>query len=118
MKPVFIGKAKSLYYFKGKKLTNLNLIYKNNHKTWMGLGIFIKWLDLINDEMISSNRKILLVLDNTTVHPIDAEYSNIEIIFFLPNVTLLILPCDHEFIKIFKDFYKGYLNKKIFVRIR
>lgn len=113
MKPVVIGKAKSPSSFKGKNIDNLNIIYKNNPKAWMNLSIFNEWLDSINDEMISSNRKILLVLDNATVHPIDTEYSNIEIIFFPPNVTSLIQPCDQGIIKNFKDFYKRYLNKKI-----
>ncbi|KAG0422390.1 Jerky like protein-like [Dictyocoela muelleri] len=59
------------------------------------------------------NRKILLILDNETVHPIDSDYTNVKIIFFRPNVTSLIQPCDLGIIKNFKDFYKKYLNQKI-----
>ncbi|KAG0438473.1 Tigger transposable element-derived protein 6 [Dictyocoela muelleri] len=94
-------------------INNLNLIYRNNSKAWMTLSIFNEWLSSLNESMKYDNRKILLILDNATVHPIYSDYTNAEIIFFPPNVTSLIQPCDQGIIKNFKDFYKKYLNQKI-----
>lgn len=79
----------------------------------MSLSIFNEWLFSINEDMKLKDRKILLILDNATIHPVDTEYSNIEIIFFPPNVTSLIQPCDQGIIKNFKDHYKKFLNRKI-----
>ncbi|KAG0434315.1 Tigger transposable element-derived protein 6 [Dictyocoela muelleri] len=83
----------------------------------MNLSIFNKWLFSINEDIKLKNRKILLILDNATVHPVDREYSNIEIIFFLKNVTSLIQPCDQGIIKNFKDHYKKFLNRKFFFEL-
>ena len=63
------------------------------------------------------SRKILLLLDNEQVHPIDVQYSNIELFYFPPNVTSLIQPLDQGIIKNFKIFYKKEMQRKLLFEI-
>ncbi|KAF9762420.1 Tigger transposable element-derived protein 1 [Nosema granulosis] len=62
--------------------------------------------------MIKENRKILLTLNNVSVHPLDLEFSNIELLYFSPGLTSLIQPLDQGIIKSFKTLYTENLNLK------
>ncbi|KAG0439777.1 Tigger transposable element-derived protein 1 [Dictyocoela muelleri] len=79
----------------------------------MSLIIFKRWLDKLNLKMKNENRKILLTLDNAPVHPVILSYSNVELLFYPPNVTSWIQPLDKGIIKTFKSHYKRKLNLKI-----
>ncbi|KAG0437308.1 Tigger transposable element-derived protein 6 [Dictyocoela muelleri] len=74
--------------------------------------IFKDWLENLNNKMRSENRKILLTLDNASVHLVSTEYSNVEL-FFSPNVSSVIQPCDQGVIKAFKTYYRSLLSNKI-----
>lgn len=48
----------------------------------MNLKIFKSWLDSFNEKMNASNGNILFNLDNASVHQIELEYSNMDILIF------------------------------------
>jgi hypothetical protein len=103
-RPVLIGNAKKPRCFKNKK-------------SCMTFQSFNAWLQDLNQKMKFESRKILLLLDNTPVHPIDVQYSNIEFFYFPPNVTSLIQPLDQGIIKNFKIFYKKEMQRKLLFEI-
>ncbi len=113
LSPLVIGKSKTPQSFKGRDITKMNLSYTHNSKAWMNLMTFKSWLEMLNMKIKSENRKILLILDNAPVHPIEVEYSNIELLYLPPNTTSLIQPCDQGIIKTFKTHYKRMLSSKI-----
>jgi hypothetical protein len=92
IRPVLIGNAKKLRCFKNKNINGLNITYLSNKKFWMTLQSFNAWLQDLNQKMKFESRKILLLLDDAPVHPIDVQYSNIELFYFPPNVISLIQP--------------------------
>ncbi|KAF7701537.1 Tigger transposable element-derived protein 1 [Cucumispora dikerogammari] len=59
------------------------------------------------------NIKILLALDNAPVHPIDTNYTHIELFYFPSSVRSQTQPCDQRIIKSFKSHYKKMLSNKI-----
>jgi len=61
----------------------------------------VKW----DKELSSSQRKILLLLDNFSGHKIDYIPSNIKFLFLMPNSTSKSQPLDAGIIKSFKDKY-------------
>jgi hypothetical protein len=79
----------------------------------MTLEIFERWLCSFNTKMKDEGRKILLPFDNAPVHPFDASYTNVELLYFPPSVTSMIQPLDQGVIKSFKSLYKKKLNIKI-----
>ncbi len=79
----------------------------------MTLPIFMDWLVDLNRKMIVDNRKILLILDNAPVHPVNIEYFNIEILYLPPRTTLKIQPMDRGIIRSFKANYKRLLIREI-----
>ncbi|KAG0438324.1 Tigger transposable element-derived protein 6 [Dictyocoela muelleri] len=111
--PLLIGKAKTPRGFKNLDFNRLGISYKNNNKAWMITEIFCSWLYDLNEEMIKRNKKILLTLDNAPVHPVDVKYSNIELLYFPPNLTSRIQPLDQGIIRSFKSIYRRKLNSKL-----
>ena len=93
LKPLVIGHSKKPRRFKGKDLNTLKVIYRHNKKAWMTSDLFCKWLDIVNNEMIRSNRKIILLVDNCSAHP-HVERSKMKLVFLPPNVTAKLQPCD------------------------
>ncbi|KAG0436701.1 Tigger transposable element-derived protein 6 [Dictyocoela muelleri] len=79
----------------------------------MNILIFKQWLENLNLKMVKENRKILLTLDNASVHSIYTSFSNVELLHFPPNCTSKIQPCDKGIIRSFKTHYKKLLASKI-----
>ncbi|KAG0437237.1 Tigger transposable element-derived protein 6 [Dictyocoela muelleri] len=67
--------------------------------------------------MCKKIRKILLLLDNVSVHPKNLYLGNIELLFLPPNTTSRIQPLDQGIIKAFKDRYRKYMLSDITRRI-
>jgi hypothetical protein len=65
----------------------------------------IDWLQRLDQQMKTQNRKILLFLDNTTSH---AHLSLDNVTLFPPNITSTSQPLDQGIIKIFKVFYRKF----------
>ena len=72
----------------------------------MTLFLFKEWLETVNERMKRENSKIILILDNAPVHPIDIELSNVELLYYPPNVTSIIQPLDQGIIRSFKSNYR------------
>ncbi|KAG0439732.1 Tigger transposable element-derived protein 6 [Dictyocoela muelleri] len=111
--PLIIGKSKTPRGFKNLDFKRLIVDYRHNKKACMNLIIIKEWLVNVKKKMKAENRKILLTLDNAPVHPVGVEYSNIELFYFLPNVTAKIQPLDQRIIKAFKSIYKKKLNNRL-----
>ena len=105
-KPLIIGKSKSPRNFARLDLDNLGIVYKNDNKSWMTACFFTEWLDALNNNMISQQRRILLVLDNAPVHKIQKNFSNINLQFLPPGTTSKTQPLDQGIIRSFKAQYK------------
>ncbi|GES86601.1 tigger transposable element-derived protein 6-like [Rhizophagus clarus] len=94
---------------------------------WMRSDIFGEWLEYINNKFQTQNRKILLLIDNTSSHfnPDDhnnrvTEYTNdnlnlshVRVHFLPPNTTAHLQPMDAGIIKSFKAIYKQHYIRHI-----
>ena len=112
LKPLDIGKSKKPRCFKEKNIGALNIIYRHNNKAWMTSQLFCEWLDIVNNQMRSTNRKIILIVDNCAAHP-HVERSNIKLVFLPPNTTAKLQPCDAGIIQAVKLQYRKKLLRKI-----
>jgi len=104
-KPFIIGKSK---YPRGLKNMNQDAIgvqYLNSDNAWMTKNLFQIIIEEWNTELVPTDRKILLFLDNVGSHNITSP-SNITFQFLPPNTTALIQPLDQGIINSFKSHYK------------
>lgn len=83
--PLLIGKAAKPRCFKG--IRKFPLTYRSNKKARMTTELFNEWLVSLNEDIKKQKRKILLFLDNCTVHNNPPFLTNIELQFFPPNTT-------------------------------
>ena len=100
-----IGRSQKPRCFKSTKVP---LMYRANKKSWMTSELFKEYLDKLNEKMVLGNRKILLFVDNCPAHP-RLKYTNIELVFFPPNTTSVLQPCDQGIIRSFKSKYRSFL---------
>ena len=61
---------------------------------------------MFDDMMRAQNRKVCLHLDNFSGHYISYEPTNVELIFFKPNLTAWVQPLDAGIIRCFKAHYR------------
>ena len=68
----------------------------------MQVEIMEKVLDTLNDQMRKQGRKVILFLDNVTVHPTSLidMYSNIKIVFLPKNTNSRFQPLDQASFKV------------------
>lgn len=67
---------------------DIYIIMTYNGKSWMTQKITSTWLEELNQNVKTQNRKILLFMDNAASHPQNITIlKNVDIAFFLPNVT-------------------------------
>lgn len=111
LKPLVIGKAMKPRCFKGVK--SFPTDYRANKKAWMTTELFNNWLLTVNGDMKRQKRKILLFLDNCTVHNSPPTLSNVELYFFPPNTTSKLQPLDQGIIHNFKTFYRKEIVKLV-----
>ncbi|XP_022778438.1 tigger transposable element-derived protein 6-like [Stylophora pistillata] len=74
--------------------------------------LFCEWLDIVNNQMRNSNRKIILIVDNCAAHP-QVERSNIKLVFLPLNTTAKLQPCDAGIIQAVKLQYRKKHPPKI-----
>lgn len=103
LKPVVIGKSKNPRSFRNKFLP---VEYDGNKSSWMTSSLFSTWLLKLDEKMKEDKRKILLLLDNAPVHPIDIQLTNLRLLFFPKNSTSVIQPLDQGIIRSFKCHYR------------
>jgi hypothetical protein len=75
----------------------------------MTSDIFQQYISKWNNELRLKNRKILLLVDNCTVHPHIQDLSNIKLVFLPPNATSVLQPMDMGIIKSFKGYFRRFL---------
>ena len=76
-------------------------------------------LSKLNRQMISTNRKILLYMDNVGCHPEELrdKFSNIQICVLPANTTFILQPLDLGIIKNFKLHYRQYFLRYVISKI-
>jgi hypothetical protein len=71
--------------------------------------IFKEFLIKFNSKMIKENRKILLFVDNCSVHPF-INLSNIKLVFLPPNTTSRLQPMDQGIIHCLKSYRRKFVQ--------
>lgn len=104
LKPLIIGKSAKPRCFKGIK--SLPTAYRSNKKSWMTTELFNEWLTSVNSDMKKEKRKILLFLDNCTVHNNPPPLDHVKLIFFPANTTSRLQPLDQGIIQNVKTLYR------------
>ena len=82
--------------------------------------ILVNYLTSFNQKMRIEKRSILLLLDNAGCHPpemVQDKFSNIKILFLLPNTTSKLQPLDLGIIANFKVHYKRLFLQHVLARI-
>ncbi|GFT50281.1 tigger transposable element-derived protein 6 [Trichonephila clavipes] len=109
--PLVIGKSAKPRCFKG--INSFPTKYRSNKKTWMTTELFNDWLVSLNSDMKREKRRILLFLDNCTVHNNAPPLSNVKLQFSPPNSTSELQPLDQGIIHNFKTFYRHEVVKSV-----
>ena len=91
LKPLIIGKSQNPRCF--KNVHSFPTDYSANRKAWMTGARFEKFVQDLDKRMRKMKKKILFV-DNCPAHPKDIKCTNIKLVFFPPNCTSLLQPCD------------------------
>ena len=117
--PLVIGKVKypSALRKKGVTLQQLKVDYYQSTKGWMTLAIFGVWLKTWNEKLARHCRHILLLVDNAPSHMVDAQYSNIKIVFLPTNTTAELQPLDQGIIRVVKLSYHKAITEKVLAHI-
>lgn len=108
---LIIGKSANPRCFKGVK--TLPTAYKNNQKAWMTGVLFEEWVRKLDRKMAANKRKILMIIDNCTAHPVIANLKAIQLEFLPPNVTAVLQPLDQGVIHCFKSNYRKMLVRRM-----
>ncbi|XP_047505969.1 tigger transposable element-derived protein 6-like [Pieris napi] len=111
LKPLIIGQSKKTRCFAGLK--SLPMDYEANKKAWMTADLFKKWLINIDKQMVTSNRKIILFIDNCTAHGDIPPLKAVKVQFLPPNTTSQLQPLDQGIIKNFKTLYRKEVVRKM-----
>jgi hypothetical protein len=102
--PLFIHKYKDPRCMRNINRQELPVYYYWNSSAWMQSGIFIHWLEKLNQDLRKARRKILLLLDNATMHSLEEGvlFSNVTLHHLPKNTTAHLQPCDAGIIHSFK----------------
>ena len=68
-----------------KSVRSLLLQCESNKKAWMTSKLFENWLVILDKKLFSSNRKVLLFIDNCMAHSKTPKLKCIKISTFLPT---------------------------------
>ena len=119
LKPLIIGKSARPRCIRAGDIERLRCHYKSSPKAWMTRSLFREYLQELNMQMRTSNRRILLFLDNAPVHfgEDSGTLSNIKLIYFPPNMTCLLQPLDAGIIRSFKVRARKYSTLRILADI-
>ena len=106
-----IGKANKPRCFKGVR--NLLCRYHAQRKSWMTAELFEEWVRQLDRKFSAVNRKIALIIDNCTAHPLVEQLNSIELIFLPPNTTSHAQPMDEGIIRTLKAKYRSLTVRKM-----
>jgi hypothetical protein len=116
LKQLVIEKTVKPRCFRGIYVSKLAVEWKANSKAWMTTHIMTDWLQRLDQQMKTQNRKILLFLDNATSHA-HLSLDNVTLIFFPPNITSTSQPLDQRIIKNFKVFYRKFALQHVIANL-
>ena len=121
-KPIVIWRSKKPRCFKSASAPGTlgEVSYFADPKSWMQVHIMEKILETLNRQMVREGRKVMLLLDNATVHPpslIDM-FSNIKVVFLPKNTTSRLQPLDAGIIQSFKSKYRKKLMRYVIARAK
>ena len=118
-KPVFIWQFKNPRCLKMFDKSVLPVDYFSQRKAWMTGEIMNAVLSKLNRRLASSNRFILLLMDNAGCHPenLTSKFSNIKIVFLPPNTTSKLQPLDLGIIQNFKVHYRHFFLRYVLSKI-
>ncbi|GAA5878265.1 hypothetical protein JCM1840_002366 [Sporobolomyces johnsonii] len=71
----------------------------------MASKIFEQWLIEWDVELVEKIHFIILLMDNFSGHRVPYQPKNIKIVFFIPNITAFVQPCDAGIIRTLKALY-------------
>ena len=109
LKPLVIGKYEKPRCFKG--VNSLPVIYRANKRAWMTSVIFTEWLRIVDRQMVSQKRSILMFVDNCAAHPPIDKLRAVKLAFLPPNTTSKLQPMDQGIIYNVKIKYRQSLIK-------
>ena len=113
LRPFVIGHSANPRCFKGlASLACLPVTYFSNKKAWITAELFQQWLDKLNSKMKCEGRSILLLVDNCFAHS-DIQFSNVKLVFFPPNTTSKLQPCNAGIIQATKMHYRKLLLRHV-----
>lgn len=81
----------------------------------MSTQIFNEWLSDFDKRITKEKRKIVLIMDNCTVHNSPPRLQSIDVRYLPPNCTSILQPLDMGIIKCFKCYYRRRLVEKILI---
>ena len=83
----------------------------------MTFAVFGVWLKTWNEKLARHFHDILLLVDNAPSHMVDAQYSNIKIVFLPTHTTAKLQPLDQGIIKVVKLSYCKAITEKVLAHI-
>lgn len=118
-KPVVIWKSENPRCMQRFNKSCLPVSYYSQMKAWMTGEILEDILRKLNRRLCSTNRNVLLLMDNAGCHPEDLseKFSNIKICFLPPNTTSTLQPLDLGIIQNFKVHYRRYFLRYVLSKI-
>lgn len=110
-KPLVIGKSQKPRCFKNVK--TLPVQYHANKKSWMTSSIFEEEIRKWDKELMGTQKKVLLIIDNCPAHPTLNNLKKIKIVFLPANCTSVLQPLDQGIIRSFKCHYRKFVLRKV-----
>ena len=114
VKPLIIGKSVRPRCLRGADFDNMAISYKSQKSSWMNGDIFSWWMNEFETLMYQAGRKVLLSMDNATVHnSVELmQLRAVKVVFFPKNTTCCTQPCD-GIIQTVKLLYRKQLHNFI-----
>lgn len=106
-----IGNSQKPRCFKNVKKLPVN--YKANRKSWMTADLFEEELRQWDSDLLTTKRKIVLLIDNCTAHPHLKNLRCIKLVFLPPSTTSVLQPMDQGVIRSLKAHYRKQLVLRI-----
>lgn len=113
--PIFISTSMNHRCFKRKPPEYYGLVYYYaNENAWMTKEFFSDYLFRLNQRFEREGRFVLIFVDNFSGHKVTDEFSNIKLLFFSPNLTGFVQPCDAGIIHALKAIFRRlFLRRNI-----
>lgn len=98
-----IGNSKTLKFFTKKQMP---VAYEDDEKSWMTSKIFKQWLRNWDAELEATERKIIVLVDNSPAHSLVTDLKWIKLVFLPPNLASALQPMNLGVIRCLKSNYR------------